>query len=142
MRYIGRIITVVALLASAGCVSSSDVSQSLSIDQLLAHPSKFDGRAVVVVAYANIEFEIDTLCDVPSAGREGCIWLTYIDGPLKHWQDETEQDLARYKAVEEKWRAFHGKRVHVRGTFSRGPSGHFGMYSGEINRITDVKLAP
>ena len=142
MRYFGKIISAVALLAFAGCVSSRDVSQSLSIDQLLAHPSKFDGRAVVVVAYANIEFEGDELCDVPSAGREGCIWLTYIDGPLKHWQDETEQDLARYQAVEEKWRAFHGKRVLVRGTFNRGPSGHWGMYPGEINRITEVKLAP
>ena len=142
MRYFGKIISAVALLASAGCVSSRDVSQSLSIDQLLVNPSKFDGRAVVVVAYANIEFEGDELCDVPSAGREGCIWLTYIDGPLKHWQDETEQDLARYQAVEEKWRAFHGKRVLVRGTFNRGPSGHFGMYLGEINRITGAELGP
>ncbi len=125
------------MLASAGCVSSRDVSQSHSIDQLLAHPSKFDGRAVAVVAYANIEFEGDVLCDVPSAGREGCIWLTYDDGPY-----ETEQDLARYQAAEENWRAFHGKRVVVRGTFNRGPSGHWGMYLGEINRITGAKLAP
>jgi hypothetical protein len=142
MRYFGKIISAVALLASAGCVSSRDVSQSLSIDQLLANPSKFDGRAVVVVAYANIEFEMDTLCDVPSAGRDGCIWLTYFDGPLKSWQDETEQDLARYQAIEEKWRALHGKRVLVHGTFNRGPRGHFGMYRGEINRITGVELAP
>lgn len=137
MRYFGKIISAVALLASAGCVSSPDVSDSLSIDQLLAHPSKFDARAVVVVAYANIEFEIDTLCDIPSAGREGCIWLTYNEEPY-----ETEQDLVRYDVVEEKWRAFHGKRVLVRGTFNRGPSGHFGMYQGEFKRITGVKLAP
>ena len=137
MRYFGKIISAVALLASAGCVTSRDVSQSLSIDQLLAHPSKFDGRAVVVVAYANIEFEIDKLCDVLGVGRKGCIWLTWDDGPY-----ETEQDLARYQAAEEKWRAFHGQRVLVRGTFNRGSSGHFGMYLGEINRITGVKLAP
>ncbi len=137
MRYFGKIISVVALLASAGCVSSRDVNQPLSIDQLLAHPSKFDGRAVVVVAYANIEFEIDKLCDVPSTPDRRCIWLTYDDGPY-----ETEQDLARYQAADEKWRAFHGKRVLVRGTFNRGPSGHFGVYPGEFNRITGVKLAP
>jgi len=137
MRYFGKIISTVALLASAGCVSSRDASQSLSIDQLLAHPSKFDGRAVVVVAYANIEFEIDTLCDGPSANRGPCIWLTYDDGPY-----ETEQDLARYDAADEKWRAFHGKRVLVRGTFNRYPGGHFGMYPGELNHITGVKLAP
>ncbi len=137
MRYFGKIISAVALLVSAGCVSSLDVGQSFSIDQLLAHPSKFDGRAVAVVAYANIEFEGNELCDVPRAGREGCIWLTYNEEPY-----ETEQDLVRYDAVEEKWRAFHGKRVLVRGTFNRGPSGHWGMYLGEINRITGVKLAP
>jgi len=136
MRYFGKIISAVALLASAGCVSSRDVSQSLSIDQLLAHASKFDGRAIVVVAYANIEFEVDVLCDVPTPPRT-CIWLTYNEEPY-----ETEQDLARYDAVEEKWRAFHGKRVHVRGTFSSGPSGHWGMYPGEISSITGVKLAP
>ncbi len=137
MRYFGKIISAVALLASAGCVSSRDVSQSHSIDQLLAHTGKFDGRAIVVVAYANIEVEGDELCDVPSAGRKGCIWLTYNDEPY-----ETEQDLARYDAVEEKWRAFHGKRILVRGTFNRGPSGHFESYPGEINRVTGVKLAP
>jgi len=139
MRYFGKIISAVALLASAGCVSSRDVSQSLSIDQLVADPSKFDGRVVVVVAYANIEFEGNELCGVPpSAPRnQRCIWLTYNEEPY-----ETEQDLARYDAVEEKWRAFHGKRVTVRGTFNSGRSGHFGMYPGEINRITEVKLAP
>jgi len=137
MRYFGKIISAVALLASAGCVSSPDVSESLSIDQLVTHPGKFDGTAVVVVAYANIEFEIDKLCDVLGVGRKGCIWLTWDDGPY-----ETEQDLARYDAAEEKWRAFHGKRVLVRGTFNRGPSGHFGMYPGELNRIAGVELAP
>ncbi len=137
MRNFGKIISAVALLASAGCVSSRDVSQSLSIDQLVADPSEFDGKAVVVVAYANIEFEGNELCDEPSVPRRPCIWLTYNEEPY-----ETEQDLVRYDAVEEKWRAFHGKRVLVRGTFNRGPSGHFGMYLGEINRITGAKLAP
>ncbi len=139
MRYFGKIISAVALLASAGCVSSRDVSQSLSIDQLLAHPSKFDETTVVVVAYANIEFEGNELCDAPpSAPRnQPCIWLTYNNEPY-----ETEQDLARYDAVEEKWRAFHGNRILVHGTFTSGRSGHFGMYLGEINRITEVKLAP
>ncbi len=137
MRYFGKIISAVALLASAGCVSSRDVSQSLSIDPLLANPSKFDKRDVAVVAYANIEFEGDELCDAPSAGREGCIWLTWDDGPY-----ETDQDMARYQAAEEKWRALHGRRVLVHGTFNSGRSGHFGMYLGEIIRITGVKLAP
>jgi hypothetical protein len=140
MRYFGKIISAVALLASTGCVSSRDVSQLLSIDQLLAHPNKFDGRAVVVIAYANIEFEGDELCDVPSAGGKSCVWLTWTDGPYETEQD-LAKDLARYDAAEEKWRAFHGKRVLVRGTFNRGPSGHFGMYLGEINRITGVKFA-
>ncbi len=139
MRYFGKIISAVALLASAGCVSSPDVSESLSIDQLLVHPSKFDGRAVVVVAYANIEFEGDELCGVPPGAprNQRCIWLTYNEEPY-----ETEQDLARYDVVEEKWRAFHEKRVIVRGTFKLWGDGRFGLYPGEINRITEVKLAP
>ncbi len=136
MRYFGKIISAVALLASAGCVSSGDVSQPLSINQLLADPSEFDGRAVVVVAYVNIEFEINHLCDGLNAYRRPCIWLTYNEEPY-----ETEQDLVRYDAVEEKWRAFHGKRVLVRGTFTRYP-GNFGLYPGELNHITGVKLAP
>ncbi len=141
MRYFGKIISAVALLASAGCVSSRDVNQLdvnqlLSIEQLLAHPSKFDGRAVVVIAYANIKFEMNMLCDEPRRPRKSCIWLTWVDGPF-----ETEQDLARYDAAEKKWRALHEKRVLVRGTFNRGPGGHFGMYPGEINRITGAKHA-
>lgn len=137
MLSFGRIIFVVAALVSAGCTTSRDVNQSLSINQLLADPSRFDRRTVFVAAYANIEFEMDSLCDVPGSPRKRCVWLTYDDGPY-----ETEQDLARYQTSEEKWRAFHGKRVLVHGTFIRGPRGHFGMYQGEINRITDVKLAP
>ena len=137
IRYFGKIIAAVTLLACAGCVSSRGLSGSLSIDQLLADPSKFDRRTVFVIAYANIEFEMDALCDVPGPPRKRCLWLTYDDGPY-----ETEQDLARYQASEEKWRALDGKRVLVHGTFVRGPRGHFGMYPGEINRITGVKLAP
>ncbi len=136
MRYLGKIISAVALLASAGCVSSGDVSQPLSINQLLADPSEFDGRAVVVVAYVNIEFEINHLCDGLNADRRPCIWLTWDDGPY-----ETEQDLARYDAAEEMWRAVHGKRVVVRGTFTRYP-GSSGIYRGEISRTTGVELAP
>ena len=136
MRYFGKIISAVALLASAGCVSSRDVSQPLSINQLLADPSEFDGRAVVVVAYANIEFEGNELCDDPSVRIRPCVWLTWDDGPY-----ETEQDLARYDAAEEKWRAFHGERVVVRGTFTRYP-GSSGLYRGEINRTTGIELAP
>ncbi len=136
MRYFGKIISAVALLASAGCASSRDMSQPLSIDQLVADPSEFDGRAVIVVAYANIEFEGDELCDEPSVRRRPCIWLTYNEESY-----ETEQDLVRYDAVEEKWRAFHEKRVVVRGTFTRYP-GSFGLYRGKISRTTGVELAP
>jgi len=112
------------------------VSQPLSIDQLVANPSEYDGRAVVVVAYANIEFEGNDLCDGTSVRRRPCIWLTYNEEPY-----ETEQDLVSYDAVEEKWRAFHGKRVLVRGTFTRY-SGNYGLYPGELNHITGVELAP
>ena len=135
MRYFGKIISAVALLASVGCVSSGDVSQPLSINQLLANRNKFDGRAVVVVAYVNIEFEINRLCDDLNVRIRSCISLTYNEEPY-----ETEQELARYDAVEEKWRAFHGKRVVVRGTFTRYRN--FGMYAGELNHITGAELAP
>lgn len=126
-----------ALLASVACVSSRDVSQSVTIDQLLAHPGEFHGKAVAVLAYAKIEFEGDRLCAVPRAPMQSCIWLSYDDGPY-----ETEQDLARYLAARARWRAFDGRRILVRGTFNRGPSGHFGLFRGDISHIAGVELAP
>lgn len=136
MRHLGRLAVIAALLASAACVSSRYGSQSVSIAQLLAHPGEFHGKAVVVLAYAKIEFEGDRLCAVPGAPMQSCVSLSFDDGPY-----ETEQDMDRYLAAQERWRAFDGKRVLVRGTFSRGPSGHFGLFPGEISHIAGVELA-
>jgi hypothetical protein len=137
MRLIERTLSAVALLAIVGCVSSLDVRQSVSIDQLLENPSQFDQKIVVLLAYARIQFEGNRLCAVPGAPNKRCISLVYDDGPY-----ETEKDMARFKAAMEKWRAFDGKYLLVRGTFSRGPSGHFGLSPGEIYRITGVEIAP
>jgi len=137
MRYVGWIVAAVVLLASGACVSSRYVSQAVSIDQLLAHPGEFHGKAVPVLAYAKIEFEGDRLCAVPRAPMQNCIWLSFDDGPY-----ESEQDLARYLAARKRWRAFDGRRVLVRGTFNRGPSGHLSLFPGDISHVVGVELAP
>ncbi len=68
-----------------------------------------------------------------AASSKDCVWLELYDGP-----GEDEQDLVRYKRALAKWRPLNGKLVSVRGTFSKTNTGHFGLFSGAIEKISDV----
>ena len=135
------IAAIAALAIGAGSASAQterDSGEYVSIVQLIAHPDRYDGKVVFLIAYATIRHEGDSLCMVPkAASSKDCVWLRFDDGPY-----ETEQDFVRYDRARAKWQQLSGKLISVRGTFSKTDTGHFGMYSGGIGKISDVYPAP
>lgn len=133
-----RALSVVFALASGGAIANdvpaADTGEYVSIIQLIANPDRYHGKVVFLSVYPKVEFEGDCLCMVPNAASsKDCLWLQYDDGP---W--ETDKDMERYKRAQARWKPLSGKRVSVRGTFNKNNTGHFGLFSGALEKIADV----
>ena len=141
MNNLTRMVVLMFLFAGLeGCAPLSGTRKQhtirVSVAQLTSEPSVFHGKQVSVSGYAQIQFENDVLCPQrqPVTSRS-CIWLNYDDGPY-----ESEADMARYDAAEERWRSFDGKRIRVVGTFDARDTGHLGSTSGGLHHIIDVSV--
>lgn len=92
----------------------------VSIVQLLARPELFAGKRVRVIGFVNLEFEGNALYLsrelFEHGGSRDAIWVDVEGLP-------SAMKFRRGYAL-------------VEGTFSAGPSGHFGMFSGQIAKIT------
>jgi hypothetical protein len=94
--------------------------RGVTVEKLLAHPAKYDGKRVTITGYFVDEFENSNLSDQKGAGANKSIWL---EGPSTfarkgdiQWTDEG--------------------RVIVDGVFMRGSGGHMGAWDGELQRVT------
>jgi len=137
-----RSIAGIAALAFGAAFAADQAEQDrgeyVSIVQLIANPDRYHGKVIFISAYATIRHEGDSLCMVPkAASSKDCVWLRFDDGPY-----ETEKDFARYERARAKWQRLSGKRISVRGTFSKTDTGHLRMYSGGIGKISDVYSDP
>ena len=120
----------------AAAQAPKDLGQDVTILQLIASPGRYHGRVVFLSAFATVKFENMSLCMVrDSASSKDCLWLQFYDGPY-----ETAADNVRYMAARKQWEKFHGKKISLRGTFNMENTGHFGMWSGAIEHITEVHL--
>lgn len=130
----GVMLLAVASMASADEPAYKENGERVSIINLIATPERYDGKLVFLSAYATVKFEGDSLCMTQQpASTSDCLWLQFDDGPY-----ETEQDQQRYLRAKAAWQKHHGKHISVRGIFSRKNTGHFGLYSGAIEKIVDV----
>jgi hypothetical protein len=108
---------------------------ALTVKQLLLNADKYNGKSVFVSAVAFIELENMALCSTRTKGRgNSCVWLEIDAGPY-----ESPSDRHRYEQALAYWAKFHGKQVKVRGTFTSGESGHFGMWPGAIEQVSEVE---
>lgn len=106
--------------------SEGDVvpARSTTLQELVAHPDKFDGKRVSVVGFYHGEFEGEEL----RAGEK-------TDYKKNVWCD-TISTFAAAKGV-----AFQQDRwARVEGTFFKGPTGHMGLWPGEITRVTRFEV--
>lgn len=132
-RTAGRFI--LAILFAAMTMSMVHARNELvSLINLIATPERYHGKEVVISAYVTIEMGNMSLCQVERPlTKKDCLWLTIYSGPFK-----TAKDMERYNAEEKKWLPYHGRSVSLRGTFDKNETGHHGLWSGGIKKVTAI----
>ena len=128
----GVISLLVAMTASE--VRAAGRDESVSLINLIATPERYHGKVVAISAYVSIAMGNMSLCPTehPLTNKD-CLWLTIYSGPFK-----TSEDMERYNAEEKKWRPYHGRSVSLRGTFDKNETGHNGLWSGGIKKVTAI----
>jgi hypothetical protein len=101
--------------------SPDSSNKEITAQDLIDAPSQFDGKEVVTTGLASIKFENTALRPIkPSKNTEELgVWLEFAN-------------------LKSEYKKFDGKHVRVRGTFSAGKQGHFGMFKGVISNIKEV----
>jgi hypothetical protein len=95
----------------------------VSLRELIAHPNDYDGKRVSVVGFYHSEFEGSELRSEEKSDYAENVWCETISSfALKG--TAFEQDC---------W-------ARIDGTFLKGPAGHFGMWPGEITRVTRFEI--
>ena len=112
-----------ALIGSSSNATSQILGlEWISIIQVLAHPVKFHGKTIIVQGYATIEFEGTAVylneLDAKNGLTMNGVWL---QTPVEPFAES------------------HQRYVLVKGTFNANNRGHFGMYSGTIEKILWLK---
>ena len=102
-------------------------TRDVTVAQLLATPGQFDGKRVRVTGYYHSEFEDSSLYDKKGDDFSKAVWVdgqsTFAKETDLHWTDDGH--------------------ATIEGTFLKGPGGHMGAFSGEIQRITKfISLDP
>jgi hypothetical protein len=99
------------------------VARVVSLRELIAHPNEYDGKRVSVVGFYHSEFEGNELRSNEKSDYAENVWCDTISSfALKG--TAFEQDC---------W-------ARIDGTFLKGPSGHFGMWPGEITGVTRFEI--
>ena len=123
MRKLSHTIAL-ALFFSCAAVEANGISE-VSMIQLIATPERFDGKAIRLIAYLNLEFEGDALYlhreDFDKGNSKNAVSLL-----LNDQQTRSAQKLSR-------------GYVLVEGVFSSNDRGHFGMFSGSVQRVTRIQ---
>jgi hypothetical protein len=94
----------------------------VSLIQLIANPKDYDGKIVRVIGFAKLEFEGDA--------------IYFHEDDYKHsisknglWIDVSEDMLKRKAKLDRKY-------VLIEGQFDAKMTGHMGLWSGSIHKIT------
>ena len=120
LGFMKRRLAFIGLLVFASAAIAEPLNVSLI--SLIAAPKEFDGKQVRIIGFARLEFE------------GNAIYLhqeDYLHGITKNglWLDV---ELASKKAAMKA----NNRYVIVEGIFSMKDQGHFGMWSGSIQKVT------
>lgn len=102
-------------------------ARQTTLQELINHADKFDGKRVSVIGFYHGEFEGNELRAAEKSNYKENIWCDTISTFAPKGVAFAQDSWAR-----------------IEGTFLRGPAGHFGMWPGEITRVTrfDVQTPP
>jgi hypothetical protein len=101
----------------------------VSLVQLIANPKDYDGKVVRAIGFVNLEFEGDA------------VYLHQDDyryGITKNglWLDFTRDEFHKNKSE------FDQKYVLLEGTFNAKETGHMGLWSGSIQKLSRIQVWP
>lgn len=136
----GQLRIILLLIVLTACRHESETSsdaqatiidesptRTTSLVKLIATPDKFDGRRIIVTGFMNVEFEGNAIYlhkdDFENNLFSNGLWINLND------QQKKEIDSLN----------LNKNYVLLEGTFNSSGNGHFGLWSGEINEITDIK---
>jgi hypothetical protein len=94
----------------------------VSLVQLIANPKDYDGKIVQVIGFLRLEFEGNGIY----LHQDDYKHSIYKNG---FWIEETDD-------MQKKMAEFDKKYVLVEGTFNAKMTGHMGLWSGSIQKIT------
>jgi hypothetical protein len=122
-KWIVALVQVLSVIAPGSLVNAEDPLEiAVSLIQLTANPTAFDGKGVLVQGYVTLEFE------------NQAIWLSELDA--KHvitrnslWLDVDNPVYANRAKI-------HNRYGLVVGTFNARRRGHLGLFAGAIENIT------
>jgi hypothetical protein len=102
--------------------------EGVSLEQLLAKPGKYDGKAVQVTGYLHLEFEGNSLYRDKKDYEQG-----HYQNAL--WIDLTELQLKKAAAHNDRY-------VVVIGTFDAEDRGHLGLWPGALSKVQRIHPGP
>jgi len=95
----------------------------VSVINLIATPERYNGKLVRIIGYLNLEFEGNALYlhkeDYDRSLLKNGIW---IDMPRKDFIEKTKEFSKHYVVIE--------------GIFDMSDTGHMGLFSGSLTKIT------
>ena len=98
----------------------------VSLVRLIANPKDYDGKVVRVIGFMRLEFEGDGIYlhqdDYKHSIYKNGLWI------------DTSEDMHKRKAELDQ------KYVLVEGTFNAKMTGHMGLWSGSIQKITRCQV--
>jgi hypothetical protein len=118
IRYIFFLFTLFGSFVPA---VASEQPLDVSLVQLIANPEDYHGKVIRVIGYVRLEFEGDA------------IYLHQDDGMLGIYKNGLWIDVTY--DIRKKEEEFDRKYVLVEGTFNSERTGHFGLFSGTIEKI-------
>ncbi|MTW11610.1 hypothetical protein GM658_13475 [Pseudoduganella eburnea] len=123
MRKFMRVL-IVGLFCLCTSAKSSELSD-VSMVQLISNPQQYDGKPIRLIAFLNLEFEGNALYlhreDFDKSILSNAVWISLDDQQLR-----ASRKLSK-------------GYVLVEGIFNAKDRGHFGMFSGSIERVTRLQ---
>jgi len=126
-------IIILIILASNFCFGYGKANpkcSGVSLIQLIANPDEYHGKLVRVVGVTNIEFEGNQIFTSKEHYKYSilmnALWINL--------------DLDILGVKEDELKNYNGKYVLIEGIFNKNETGHMGMNSGSIDKISRFDL--
>jgi hypothetical protein len=132
MKKIPLIILSVSLITNLCFAYGKAASNSIGVSliELIANPEKYHGKLIRVIGVTQIEFEGNQIFTSKEHYE-----FSVLKNALK-----INPDIEVLGVKEDKLKKYNGKYVLIEGIFNKDDTGHMGMNSGSIDKVSRFQL--